>query len=130
MTTAERYNEKLANEINRIYDATRELTFSKNMSAEIVGGWRIQQDAGKSQLISQPHTNTVNGGVKRPTYLDTLIVKNIQIKTKYHANTQTKPYRYHLNAPSVQPRRRRTETGQTYHRTSDRVSNDYLCASL
>ena len=30
MTTAERYNEKLANEINRIYDATRELTFSKN----------------------------------------------------------------------------------------------------
>ena len=39
MTTAERYNEKLANEINRIYDATRELTFSKNMSAEIVGGF-------------------------------------------------------------------------------------------
>ena len=22
------------------------------------------------------------------------------------------------------------ETGQTYHRTTDRVSNDYLCASL
>ena len=33
-------------------------------------------------------------------------------------------------SPIVQPRRRRTETGQTYHRTSDRVSNDYLCASL
>ncbi len=133
MTTAERYNEKLANEINRIYDATRELTFSKNMSAEIVGGRRRLEDlVGRGKIATDKPTAHQHGKwrCKASDVLRYAYSEEYPNKTKYHANTQTKPYRYHLNAPSVQPRRRRTETGQTYHRTSDRVSNDYLCASL
>lgn len=61
---------------------------------------------------------------------DMLTVKNTQIKTKHYANTKTKSRRYHLNAFSVQPRRRRAETGQINYRTTDRIYHGYLCASL
>ncbi|MDD3040147.1 hypothetical protein [Bacteroides sp.] len=44
MITPERYNEILADEINRIYSATKVITFSKNMAAEIVGGRRRLED--------------------------------------------------------------------------------------
>lgn len=62
MTTAKRYNEKLANEINRIYDATRELTFSKNMSAEIVGGRRRLEDlVGRGKIATDKPTAHQHG---------------------------------------------------------------------
>lgn len=62
MTTAERYNEKLADEINRIYDATRELTFSKTMSAAIVGGRRKLEDlVGRGKIAVDKPTAHQHG---------------------------------------------------------------------
>ena len=62
MTIVERYNEKLANEINRIYDATKELTFSKNVSARIVGGRRKLEDlVGCGKIATDKPTSHQHG---------------------------------------------------------------------
>lgn len=62
MAASERYNEKLANEINRIYDATRELTFSKTMSAAIVGGRRRLEDlVGRGKIAVDKPTAHQHG---------------------------------------------------------------------
>lgn len=62
MTTAERYNEKLADEINRIYAATKVLTFSKTMSAAIVGGRRKLEDlVGRGKIAVEKPTAHQHG---------------------------------------------------------------------
>lgn len=56
MKAKETYNEMLANEISRIYDATSCVMFSKNMAATIVGGRRRLEDlvgSGKIKVTKQ-----------------------------------------------------------------------------
>lgn len=52
----ETYNEMLADEIGRIYDATNGITFSKNMSAAIVGGRRrLEELVGRGKIeVTKP----------------------------------------------------------------------------
>lgn len=72
------YNEMLAEEIGRIYDATEKITFSKNTAAVIVGGRRRLEDLvdrgkiRKTELSNHQHGKwqCVASDVLRHAYSD------------------------------------------------------------
>lgn len=62
MNTNRTYNEILADEITRIYDATSEVYFSKNMAASIVGGHRrLEELVGRGKIQADKPTSHQHG---------------------------------------------------------------------
>lgn len=58
----ESYNEKLANDLGRIFDATNEVYFSKNTAAMIVGGRRrLEELVGRGKIQADKPTGHQHG---------------------------------------------------------------------
>lgn len=62
METNRTYDEILADEITRIYDATSDVYFSKNMASAIVGGRRrLEELVGRGKIHADKVTHHQHG---------------------------------------------------------------------